>query len=200
MKLGVLGGTFDPVHMGHLILAEEACYQFALTRVLWVLTPDPPHKTGKTVLGWQDRWRMLNLALAGNDAFELCDVDTRRAPPYYAVDTMGILKKKYPSDQLLYLIGGDSLRDLPSWHNPEELIAVCDGLGVMMRAEVPIDTQRLEMSIPGIQKKLLLVSARPVDISSTSIRSRIANGQPYRYLLHSAVYEYIRDNQLYLAK
>ena len=199
MNIGVLGGTFDPVHVGHLILAEEACYQLALGRVLWVLTPDPPHKTGKTILGWQERWQMLQLAIAGNEAFELCDVDIKRAPPYFANDTLKVLKKKYPMDQLVYLVGSDSLRDLPGWHNPRELIDVCDGLGVMMRADAPIDAQRLEKSLPGIQKKLSFISARPIEVSSSSIRYRIVNGLPYRYLLHPAVYDYIRDNQIYLS-
>ncbi len=199
MKIGVLGGTFDPVHVGHLILANESYYQLGLTRILWVLTPNPPHKTDKAILDWRQRWRLLELAFAGNDVFELCDVDTRRAPPFYAVETLQILRNKYPDDQLIYLVGGDSLRDLPTWHHPRELIDLCDGLGVMMRPDVAIDTQKLEMLIPGIRKKLLLVSTKPVDISSSSIRSRIANGQPYRYLLPPAVYEYIQDNQLYLA-
>ena len=198
MKIGVLGGTFDPVHVGHLILAEEACYQLELTRMLWVLTPDPPHKTGKTILDWHERWRLLELAIAGNEAFALCDVDTRRPPPYYAVETLAILKKKYPSDQLIYIIGGDSLRDLPTWYHPGKLIDICDGLGVMMRLDADIDTQNLEMFLPGIEKKLLSISARPIDISSSGIRSRIADGGPFRYFLPSAVYEYIQTNKLYL--
>jgi nicotinate-nucleotide adenylyltransferase len=198
LKIGVLGGTFDPVHFGHLVLAEEAYYHLELSRVLWVLTPDPPHKTGKSILKWEDRWQLLNLAVAGNSSFELSNVDTLRQPPYYALDTMRLLKEKYPGDQLIYLIGGDSLRDLPSWYHPGELVEVCDGFGVMLRPRISVDEQRLEKLIPGILQKLIFISALSLDISSSDIRARIANGKAYRYLLPQAEYDYIRDNQLYL--
>jgi nicotinate-nucleotide adenylyltransferase len=198
LKIGVLGGTFDPVHLGHLVLAEEACYHLELHRVLWVLTPDPPHKTGKTMLKWDDRWRLLNLAVAGNSAFELSNVDILRPPPYYALDTMCLLKEKYPGDQLIYLIGSDSLRDLPGWYHPGELVEVCDGFGVMMRPGVPVDDQRLEKLSLGIRQKLIFISALSLDISSSDIRARIAHGKPYRYLLPPAEYDYIHENHLYL--
>lgn len=198
MKIGVLGGTFDPVHLGHLILAEEARYQLELKRILWVLTPEPPHKAGKTILRWEDRWCMLDQAVAGNKTFEMSDVDIQREPPYYAVDTMRLLKEEFPRDQLIYLIGSDSLNDLPEWQQPRRLVDICDGLGIMIRPGITIDYPLLEEMLPGIQKKLIIMPAKSLDISSSNIRSRIASGHPYRYFLPPAVYDYIEENNLYL--
>ncbi len=198
MKIGVLGGTFDPVHLGHLILAEEASFQLKLDRVLWVLTPSPPHKSGKTFLDIAERLRLLELAILDNSMFSISYVDIRRPHPHYAIDTMRLLHKEFPGDELIYLIGGDSLRDLPGWYEPDALLDVCDGLGVMLRPGAEVNTDQLETRIPGIGQKLVTLSAPGVDISSSDVRSRIANHQPYRYYLPQQVYETIRRSRLYL--
>jgi nicotinate-nucleotide adenylyltransferase len=197
LNIGVLGGTFDPVHLGHLILAEEASYQLKLNRVLWVLTPDPPHKSGMTILNCDDRRRLLDLAIGGNSTFALSDVDARRPAPHYAVDTVRLLRKEYPSDEIIYLIGSDSLRDLPGWYHPNDFVEACDGLGVMLRPGVNVNYDRLEQHIPGILRKIISLSAPSVDISSSDIRSRIANNQPFRYYLPQRVYKAIRESRFY---
>ena len=197
MRLGVLGGTFNPIHLGHLILAEEACSQLALDRVLWVLTPAPPHKPNQAILGWVDRLQMLMIAVTGNPRFEISFVDIRRRPPYYACDTIFKLREQYADDQLFFLMGSDSLINLPGWYRPQELVEACDGLGVMMRSEALIDDLRLEEIIPGIFKKVKFLSASLIEISSSDIRRRIAQGEPYRYYLHPEVYEYIRRQNYY---
>ncbi len=110
MRVGVFGGTFDPPHLGHLILAAEALHQLRLERLLWVLTQDPPHKHGQMICPWEARFEMVRLATAGDPAFEISRVDIDRPGPHYAVDTMGILKRQLPQTDLFYLIGGDSLR------------------------------------------------------------------------------------------
>jgi len=199
LKIGVLGGTFDPVHLGHLILAEEANFQLKLNRVLWVLTPNPPHKSGKTILDIDERMRLLELAIADNSMFALSYVDIRRSPPHYAMDTMRMLHEEFPGDELIYLIGSDSLRDLPGWYQPSALLDVCDGLGVMLRPGVDVDAEQLEQRIPGIHRKLITLSAPGVDISSSDIRSRIGSHQPYRYFLPNRVYETIHESGLYLS-
>jgi nicotinate-nucleotide adenylyltransferase len=198
LKIGVLGGTFDPVHLGHLILAEEASYQLKLNRVLWVLTPNPPHKSAKVTLNCYERRRLLDLAIAGNSTFTLSDVDIRRPAPHYAVDTVRLLREEYPSDEIIYLIGSDSLRDLPGWYHPNDLLEACDGLGVMLRPGVNVNYDRLEQHIPGILRKIIALSAPAVDISSSDIRSRIANNQPFRYFLPQLVFETIQESGLYL--
>ena len=197
MRLGVLGGTFNPIHLGHLILAEEACSQLALDRVLWVLTPAPPHKPNQAILGWVDRLQMLMIAVTGNPRFEISFVDIQRRPPYYACDTIFKLREQYADDQLFFLMGSDSLINLPGWYRPQELVEACDGLGVMMRSEALIDDLRLEEIIPGIFKKVKFLSASLIEISSSDSRRRIAQGEPYRYYLHPEVYEYIRRQNYY---
>ena len=198
MKLGVFGGTFDPVHQGHLILAEEALYHLSLDRVIWVLTPNPPHKISQPILSWEKRLQMLTLAVAGNAGFEISNVDILRKPPHYAVDTIKLLKEQYLGDQLILLMGSDSLMDLPLWYQPRELIHVSDGLGIMGRPGVTINLDWLEEQIPGICQKLLYLSTPYVEISSSDIRQRITSGKPYRYFVPPAVYDHIEQHRLYL--
>ncbi len=199
MRLGVLGGTFNPIHLGHLILAEEACSQLALDRVLWVLTPTPPHKPNQAILGWADRLQMLKIAVTGNPRFEISFVDIWRQPPYYARDTIYKLRERYADDQLFFLMGSDSLINLPGWYHPQELVGACDGLGVMIRPEAQIDEIRLEEIIPGLFQKVKFISAPLIEISSSDIRRRIAQGEPFRYYLHPEVYEYLRRQNCYHA-
>lgn len=198
MKLGVLGGTFDPVHLGHLILADEAIYQLGLNRVLWVLTPNPPHKQGIHISSGEQRLRLLEIALGDNTAWEISHVDLKRNPPYYALDTMRSLRLQFPAAQLFYLMGGDSLNDLPRWHRPKEFVDICDGFGVMHRPGVHLDLTNLDKQIPGIREKIYIVDAPLLDISSSNIRERISTGKPFRYYLPPEEYQYILKHQLYL--
>src|SRR3970282_733857 len=143
-RLGIFGGTFDPPHLGHLILAAEAQAQLGLEKVLFVLTADPPHKRGKAIAPLEDRLAMLAAAIKGPAIFELSRVEIDRPGPHYAVDTMRLLAKEHQGNQLVYLIGGDSLRNLPDWDRPQELIAACDALGAMRRPGTRIDLADLE--------------------------------------------------------
>jgi nicotinate-nucleotide adenylyltransferase len=197
LKTGVFGGTFDPPHIAHLILAGEALYQLGLERLLWVLTPFPPHKKGHTILPLQARLDMLSAALLTEPAFELSRVEIDRLPPHYALDTMTILSAKYPGDELIYLMGGDSLHDMPAWHRPQEFVAACSALGVMRRPGDQVDLPALEAQIPGITAKVRFISAPLLEISATELRQRIAQGQPYRYYLPDSVYEMICERKLY---
>lgn len=196
-RLGVFGGTFDPPHLAHLVLAAEAVAQFELDRVLWVLTPDPPHKQGISIVPLEHRLAMVHIAIADTVAFQLSRVDIDRPPPHYAVDTLHLLARQYPNAELFYLIGGDSLRDLPSWHRPGDLLAACSALGVMRRPDARLDLSALEASLPGLRTKLRWLDAPALEISSSDIRQRIASGRPFRYYLHPGVYELIRLQRLY---
>jgi nicotinate-nucleotide adenylyltransferase len=197
LLVGIYGGTFDPPHIGHLILAAEARARLRLDRLLWILTPDPPHKQDQHITPLGHRLAMVQLAIAGDPGFELSRVDVNRPGPQYAVDTVRILAEKDPTANLVYLIGGDSLRDLPSWHRPADLVALCAFLGVVRRPGDEVDLPSLEKTIPGLSAKIRFVDAPLLDIASHEIRARAAQGRPFRYFLPPAVYGYILDHHLY---
>lgn len=195
--VGVLGGTFDPPHIAHLILAAEALDQLQLARVLWVLTPVPPHKKNQSITSLEQRLEMVKLAIQDNAAFEISRVDIERPPPHFAVDTMRLLANQYPENDLIYLMGGDSLHDLPTWERPNEFIAACDAIGVMRRPGDLVDIESLKKELPGIQAKARFVPAPLVEISGSQIRKRIRGERTFRYYLPSAVYTLIQSQQLY---
>lgn len=197
MRIGIFGGTFDPPHVGHQILADEAVAQLNLDRLLWVLTPDPPHKQGQMITGLDCRLEMVKAATANNSAFELSRVDIDRHGPHYAVDTVQIIKEQFPSAELFYIIGGDSLHDLPSWYHPQQLLAEVDGLAVMHRPGDEIDLRLLEEKLPGIGAKIRYIDAPLLEISSRQIRERISAGEGYRYYLPPAVLTIIQRENLY---
>jgi nicotinate-nucleotide adenylyltransferase len=197
MRVGVFGGTFDPPHLGHLILAAEAQHQLRLDRLLWVLTQDPPHKHGHMIRPWENRLEMVRLAIAEDPAFEISRVDIDRPGPHFAVDTMRILAQQIPDAELFYLIGGDSLRDLPTWHAPRQFLQDCAGLGVMRRPGDSINLDALENVLPGISARVHFITTPLLEISSTDIRDRIATRRPFRYYLTPAVYRYILKTDLY---
>lgn len=199
LKLGIFGGTFDPVHIAHLILAADAHYQLTLDYVLWVLTPDPPHKLDRAITPVEARLEMLAAAVADNPDFVLSRVEVDREAPYYAVNTVKSLRREYPEAQLFYLMGGDSLRDLPDWHQPQEFVAACDAIGVMRRPLDEVDLPSLEEAIPGLSEKVRFINAALMDISGTTIRQRIASGRPFRYYLPLDVYQIIQKRNLYHA-
>ena len=196
-KIGIFGGTFDPPHLGHLILASEAWATLSLTRLLWVIAPDPPHKQSQAVSPLHHRLAMLERALAEDEAFEISTIEMEREGPHYSVDTMRLLREARPSAEFTFLIGGDSLRDIPSWHHPSEFLALCDALGVMRRPGDSIDLTALESALPGISEKIRFIDAPLLEISSREIRRRVAEGKPFRYYLPPKVYEYIRVHRLY---
>jgi nicotinate-nucleotide adenylyltransferase len=196
-KIGIFGGTFDPPHIGHLILAAEAYAQFALDRLLWVLTPDPPHKQGRSITLLQHRLEMVSLALTDATEFELSRVDIDRPGPHFAVDTVKIIANQNPRTTLIYLMGSDSLRDLPLWHRPADFVDACQYIGVMRRPDAAMDLPGLEKQFPGLTVKVRFVDAPLLDIAAHEIRARIAANQPFRYFLPVGVYEYIVKKHLY---
>lgn len=197
MRVGILGGTFDPPHIGHLVLAAEAQSQLELDRILWVLTPFPPHKAGQEITPIEHRLDMLLAMITDNPGFELSRVDLDRPPPHYALDTVRLLTSSHLRDEMIYLMGGDSLRDLPTWHRPRDFVMACEAIGVMRRPGDEIDLDALETIIPGLTKKVRYIQAPLIDISSSMIRQRIASGQSYRYFLPPEIYQYIRRYRLY---
>lgn len=198
MRIGIFGGTFDPPHLGHLILAAEAQYQLGLARLLWVLTADPPHKLHRVITPVADRLALVEAAISDNQAFDLSRVEIDRPGPHYALNTVELLRKEFPGAELVYLLGGDSLAGLPvSWHQPRAFVAACDLLGVMYRPGDSVDLVRLEKEIPGLTGKVRLIDAPLLEISSRELRRRIAAGEPYRYYLPAAVIRVIEARGLY---
>lgn len=197
MRLGIYGGTFDPPHYGHLILAAEALDQLRLDKVIWTVTGDPPHKQDRALSPVEIRVQLTHAALADNPAFELSRIEIDRPGPHYSVDTVRILREQHPDDELYYLIGGDSLRDMTTWHTPEELTRLVNGFGVMHRPVVVFDLASLEREIPGLTAKVRFIQSPLVEISASMIRQRVAMGQPYRYFVPLAVYQLIEGLGIY---
>ena len=196
-RIGVFGGTFDPPHLGHLILASEARSQLGLTQLLWVLTALPPHKRGQVISPLEDRLAMIRLALKDEPNFELSLVDITRPGPHYTLETLNLLRQQNAGSALVLVIGGDSLRDLPQWHRPTDVLAACDGIGVMRRPGDEIDLSELEMRLPGLIEKVSFVDAPLLEISSHEIRERARQGLPFKYYVPAEVHQYILAHHLY---
>jgi nicotinate-nucleotide adenylyltransferase len=193
--LGILGGTFDPPHNAHLALAEKSLQQLHLARVVWLLTPDPPHKDD-SITPYPLRREMLLAAIAGNPLWELSEVELERRGPHYMVDTMRILRQRNPDAEYTLLLGGDSLRDILRWHRPKQLIRLCT-LAVLRRPGTRVGMARLEKFVPGISKRTVFIEAPPMQISSTNLRSLVRKGKPIHGQVPPRVGEIIRRNGLY---
>ncbi len=196
-RIGIFGGTFDPPHVGHLILAAEARDQLSLDCTVWVLTPNPPHKQGKEISSLEDRLKMVQLAIEEDDDFSLSHVDINRPGPHYAVDTARLLRKTYPDKALIYLMGGDSLDDLPHWYRADEFLSIMDGIGAMRRPGDDIDLSELYAALPALAEKLNFVTAPLLEISAEQIRHRAHQNRAFRYYLLPKIYEYIQENKIY---
>lgn len=197
MRLGIFGGTFDPPHLAHLILAEESRHQLSLDRILWLLTPESPLKPDVAITSWEQRLELLEAALEDNPKFDVSRVDIDRPGPYFAYESMKILVEFHEGDQLIYLMGGDSLGDLPKWERPDKLLKYCHQIGVMQRPGAKINLEDLERTIPGIHSKLIWVESPLMEISGRMIRERLKFREPVRYFLPKAVYEIILEKDFY---
>jgi nicotinate-nucleotide adenylyltransferase len=195
--VGVFGGTFDPPHIGHLILASEGLMKLQLDKVLWVLTPVPPHKPDSPKTALEHRIEMVEEAVNQHQEFELSRADIDRPPPHYSIGTMEWLEDRYPDDDFVYLMGSDSLRDLPSWYLANNLVSKCALIGVLHRPGTEVSLEQLEIELPGISRKVRYFTGPTVDITAREIRSRVRNGIPYSFLLPHGVAKIIQLNHLY---
>ncbi len=199
-KIGFFGGTFDPPHIGHLILASEAAHQFGLSRLLWVLNPDPPHKQEQAITPLSHRIEMVQATISNNPIFELSHLEINSPGPHYTINTIQLLKQQEPDAEIFLLIGGDSFRDLPTWRLASELVAAVSKISVMRRPGDFFDMPALELQISGLIDKVSFIDALLLNLSSREIRRRIAEGNEFRYYVHPAVYDYIKSNHLYRGK
>ncbi len=196
MRRGVLGGTFDPVHIGHLVLAERAREQLELDKVLWLPAGDPWRKAERRVTAAKHRVEMVRRAIDGSGEFELSTVEIEHEGPTYTVETLAILKEQYPEDKLFFLLGQDALEDVPNWHDPGRLIALAT-LAVAARGEERRSPAALDRLVPGLSGRVAWIEMPHLEISATELRRRAADGQSLHYVTPDAVAAYIRDQRLY---
>lgn len=200
-RIGVLGGTFDPIHMAHLMIAEWVRQARALDRVIFVPAGHPPHKPGRAVSPADVRLEMVRLAVADAPCFEVSDVELRREGPSYTLDTVRELLDACPSDtRLFWIIGGDCVRDLPSWYRIGDLAALADFIAVSRPGSQVGDWSGIERGLGAdvaARMQSLVVPFPMIDISSTMIRRRVAAGESIRYLVPEPVRELIEARGLY---
>ncbi|MDH7488977.1 MAG: nicotinate-nucleotide adenylyltransferase [Anaerolineae bacterium] len=198
MRLGVFGGTFDPVHYGHLVAAEEVRYRLRLDKVLFVPAGMPPHKLDHDITPTRHRVAMLELAIASNPGFALSRVDIDRHGPCYTVDTLALLHEEYgPGAELFFLMGMDSLADILTWKDPERLIRLAR-IVVVGRPGFQADVDELDKVLPGAAERICIVDTPLMEVSSSDIRQRVREGAPIRYQVPEAVEAYIRAHRLYV--
>jgi nicotinate-nucleotide adenylyltransferase len=195
MKVGVLGGTFDPVHLGHLVLAEQARAELALDQVLFIPAGNPWRKSDRAVTPAEHRLAMLRLATADNDGFGISDIELRRTGPTYTADTLAALAGERLDDAFWFIVGEDALADLPHWHEPERIVAHAM-LAVAPRAD-GADSGAVATLPALIRERTVRFPMPRIDISSTDIRTRVAAGRSIRYLVPDAVVRYIAEHGLY---
>jgi len=195
-RIGVFGGTFDPIHSGHLLIAREMADALDLNRVLFVLAARPPHKVGQAITEDRHRLNMLRLAHVDQPNFEISEIELRRPEKSFTADTLEKLAEKLAPASLVFLMGEDSLRDLPNWHEPERIVRYAE-IGVAARPGVDFDVSQIYEHVPGSSGRIHLVQTTEVDVSSQEIRDRVASGQSIEGLVPPRVAEYIRANELY---
>ena len=206
-RIGVIGGTFDPVHYGHLVIAEEVRDALELEKIVFVPTGLPPHKPDRVVTAPEHRVAMLELAIADNPHFSLSRVDVDRAGPSYSVETLRLLRLQWEAEAapaervaIYFVIGWDSLEYLLTWHDPGGLLEYLDHLVAVKRPrynEDQVYLDAIEARLPGLKQRLLVVPAPQLDISSTDLRERVAQGRPIKYQLPESVEQYIVQYGLY---
>ncbi|MFD1885464.1 nicotinate-nucleotide adenylyltransferase [Paenibacillus wenxiniae] len=194
MKVGIMGGTFDPVHIGHMLAAEAALEGCALDEVWFMPSHIPPHKHAAGASGKQ-RLQMVERAIGTNPAFRTLDIELERGGVSYTIETIRALQERYGEHEFFFIIGADMVNSLTEWHGIEELAQRLTFVGVGRPGSV-IDKTKMPAYL---QPRVQLVNMPQVDISSTDIRERLQNGQTIRYMVHDHVYEYIKGSGIYEA-
>ncbi len=199
MDIGVLGGTFDPIHNGHIVVAEEVRAQLKLAEVLFIPAGQPWLKEGTTILAAEHRVQMVRLAIAAYPYFKLSTIEVDLVGPSYTVDTIAELQTHLSDgDGLFFILGWDSLAQLPRWREPSRLIKMCRLVAVPRPGYRCPDLKSLEAVIPGLTQRLILLDKPNVDVDATTIRNRVAQGLSISRLVPRPVEEYIRQYKLYL--
>ncbi len=192
MRLGVFGGTFDPPHVGHLIVAQDAALALGLDRVLFVPAAAPPHKQDRAITAGAVRLAMIDAAVAGNARFAVEPLELESGLSY-TVDTLRALRAKYPEAELWLLMGLDQWREFATWRQPQEILALAH-VGVIRRASEEFDAAGTQHAL---SERVRFIEATRIDLSSSAVRRRVGVGESVRYLVPDAVVETIFREQLY---
>ena len=197
-KIGLLGGTFDPIHIGHLLIAEDAREALGLDTVVFIPAGRPWLKANQSVTDPQHRLAMVGLAIGPNPHFQVSDIEVRRQGPTYTVDTLEQLQQDYsPNTEKFLILGMDSLNELARWRSPERLFDLCVVVGVSRPGQEEIDIDKLESIAEGASGKIVLISGPSVGISGTNIRDRVVHGKSIKYRVPVDVESYILEHGLY---
>ena len=200
MNIGVLGGTFDPVHNAHLIVAEEAKNRLNLVEVIFVPAGQPWLKVNRPITPAEHRLQMLRLALADKPYFKLSTMEIERTGPSYTVDTITELRGQLDAgDEIFFILGQDNLVQLPQWWEPSRLIQLCYLVAVPRPGSASPNLKVLEAGLPGISQRVMLMDKPHIDISASVIRDRVARGLSIRHLVPEPVNRYIKENRLYVS-
>lgn len=195
--LAIFGGTFDPIHVGHLAIADDARWALGADQVLFVPAAQQPLKRGQVSgASAEDRLRMVELAVADNPQFAVSDAEVRRGGMSYTVDTVAAIKQEFPTTELFFVLGADAVALLPRWHRIEMLIAMCR-FAVLRRPGVTLALDDLIATLPTLRDRVTVIDGPLLTISATEVRQRVQQGQPVRYHLPYAVWEYIEQHNLY---
>lgn len=198
LRIGFFGGTFDPPHNGHLMIAHKAIDELGLDEVNFVPSRQPPHKRDEKITPIEHRVEMVRLAIQGNPRFLLSYIDVDREGPTYSVDSLRTLRDGWhESTEIYFLMGADSLASILSWHKPEELIRMCK-LAVFARPGFNADIVELESKLPGIRERTVFMNTAPMDISATEIQRRVHAGESIKEMVPEIVEKYIKANRLYM--
>ena len=187
MKIGILGGTFNPVHIGHLILAEEAREKLGLDKIIFIPTALPPHKDNLNIAPAIDRLKMLKLATKSNKFFAVSDIEIKRQGRSYTIDTLKVLKLKYPKDELYFIIGSDLLEYLNEWKDLSQIIKMVKFVA----------TTRPGYPLEKIPDYIQTLPIRAVDVSGFEVRQCVAQNKSFGYLVMDKVFDYIKKRKLY---
>lgn len=193
-RIGMMGGTFDPIHIGHLVIADEARRELELDRVLFVPAGTPPHKSSQNISCVEHRVAMTSLAIRSNESFELSLIEVERAGRSYTVDTLTQLQSDHPGAELFLIMGDDSAIDLMSWRRPFDIAKIAKIVTAARPGSRREDIERLPDQI---RSSIMMISPPRLDISSSEIRSRALSGSGFRYLTTEAVASYIEQHRLY---
>lgn len=197
-RLGIMGGTFDPIHYGHLVAAEMACNEFALERVIFIPTGTPPHKTGRKIASSEFRYDMVALAIADNELFEVSRIEIDRIGLTYTVDTLRLLQEQYPDYELYFITGADAFREIFTWRNVQKILELTQFIGASRPGfDDHTFLNQLQQNHPELYERMHSLEVPALAISSTDIRSRVKKGQSIRYLLPEPVRLFINEKGLY---
>jgi nicotinate-nucleotide adenylyltransferase len=197
LRVGILGGTFNPPHVGHLVCAQEAYAGLGLEQVLFAPVREPPHKAIEADPGCEHRVRLCELAVEGDERFAVSRVDADRPGPSWTVDTLRRLHADAPEHDLTFIVGGDMAYSLPTWREPEAVLELAE-LGVAEREGVRrADIAEALAALPGALERVRFFEMPRIDVSSSYIRREVAAGRPVRYLVPDAVADYMRTHDLY---